>query len=438
MDRLVLDTSVFARSESRVRYYCRRFPAVFSRAVNETIWDEAGREYIDFFSAAGSLNYGHNHPKLKEALLSYIATDGLAISLDMYSSAKARFLERFEALLRVRLGGGFRVMFPGPTGTNAVEAALKLARKVTGRSRVAAFTNAFHGMTLGALAATASRSKRQGAGVPLGDVDRYPYEGYHGAEVDTLAIIDRMLCDPGSGHEPPAAFLLETVQGEGGLNAASATWLRGLAALCERHGSLLIVDDIQAGCGRADQFFSFEFAGVRPDIVCLSKSLSGLGLPLSVLLLRETLDVWDPGEHNGTFRGNNHAFVTAAAALDFWEDAAFEAQRQKLTATTEAWLEAQAARHGRERALPKGRGMMRGLRLPSGEFADQVCAGAFQQGLIMETSGSRGEVIKLMPPLTADPGRIEQGLDIIARELARVLDGGEAATPDGDAAYARA
>ncbi|HEX8538493.1 MAG TPA: diaminobutyrate--2-oxoglutarate transaminase, partial [Cystobacter sp.] len=280
-----MSTQVFEALESKVRSYCRHFPVTFTRARNARLWDEEGKEYIDLFTGAGALNYGHNPEPMKRALLDYLAGDGIIHSLDLHTAAKREFLQAFERIILRGRGLTYRMMFTGPTGTNAVEAAIKLARKVTGRSSIAAFTNGFHGMTLGALSATGSAAKRKGAGVPLGLVDRLPFDGYFGPDTDTLRMISRLLEDPSSGFDAPAAFLVETVQGEGGVKAASTEWLRGLAELARRHGSLLIVDDIQAGCGRTGTFFSFEPAGLQPDIVCLSKSLSGYGLPLSMVLI---------------------------------------------------------------------------------------------------------------------------------------------------------
>ncbi|MBP2314299.1 diaminobutyrate-2-oxoglutarate transaminase [Azospirillum soli] len=358
--------------------------------------------------------------------MAYLADDGIAHGLDMHTAAKGRFIEAFEAFAAARTRGKYRLMFPGPTGTNAVEAAIKLARKVTRRTAVGAFTNGFHGMTLGALAATGSTSKRRGAGIVLSGVDRYPYDGYFGPETDTIALIERYLQDPSSGFDVPAAFVVETVQGEGGLNVASTAWLRRLTALCRRWGILLIVDDIQAGCGRTGPFFSWEDAGIDPDIVCLSKSLSGFGLPLSMLMIREDIDQWQPGEHNGTFRGNNHAFVTAAAALELWDDPAFRANQEALTAQLDRWIDETVAALGSHGLAARGRGLMRGIATAGDEVADAICAEVFQRGVIVETSGPHGEVVKFMPPLTTRPDRLATALDHLSEAFASAL----ATTPD--------
>ena len=310
----------FEKNESDIRSYCRSFPVIFKQARGAELVTREGKSYIDFLAGAGTLNYGHNNPVLKKALIQYLEDDGITHGLDMYSDAKERFLETFNrVILEPRGLGKYKVQFSGPTGANSVEAALKLARKVTGRSNVISFTNGFHGCTIGALAVTGNGHHRGAAGVPLSEVSRMPYANYFGDKVNTIAMMDKMLSDPSSGIDKPAAVIVEVVQGEGGLNTASADWMRKLEKLCRKHEMLLIVDDIQAGCGRTGTFFSFEEMGIKPDIITLSKSLSGFGLPFAIVVMRNELDQWEPGEHNGTFRGNNHAFVTAAAALEhFW------------------------------------------------------------------------------------------------------------------------
>lgn len=402
-------TDIFDRRESEVRSYCRSFDTVFTRARGSTLTDAAGRDYTDFLAGCSSLNYGHNDPDMKAALVDHVTGDGIAHALDMYTAEKAAFLEAFERIVLEPRGMEHRLMMVGPTGTNAVEAALKLARKVTGRRNVIAFTNGFHGMTLGALAATANSGKRGGAGgVSLPDVTRMPYEDSLG-ETDTLGVIEAMLGNPSSGVDAPAAFLVELVQGEGGLNAASPEWVRGIAALARRHGALLIVDDIQAGIGRTGGFFSFDGMGIEPDMVTLAKSLSGFGLPLATVLIRPGHDVWKPAEHNGTFRGNTHAFVTGRVALEkFWADPAFEdeiAARARVLTDSLARIAARIPG-----ARLKGRGMMQGVDVGSGDLAAAICAEAFRNGLVIETSGAHDEVVKVLAPLTIPMEQFKAGL----------------------------
>ncbi|MFF0559963.1 diaminobutyrate--2-oxoglutarate transaminase [Streptomyces sp. NPDC020472] len=410
--------SVFETVESEVRSYCRAWPVVFERASGSRLYDEDGRPYLDFFAGAGSLNYGHNNPVLKRALLDYLADDGITHGLDMSTTAKRAFLETFRATVLEPRALPYKVMFPGPTGTNAVEAALKLARKATGRQTVVSFTNAFHGMSLGSLAVTGNAAKRAGAGVPLHHAARMPFDDYLDGQVTDFLWFERLLDDSGSGLDHPAAVIVETVQGEGGINVARAEWLRALAELCRRHEMLLIVDDIQMGCGRTGDFFSFEEAGITPDIVTLSKSISGYGLPMSLCLFRPELDLWEPGEHNGTFRGNNPAFVTATAALDaYWRDGTLRERTLSRADRIERALLDLCGDDGRAGLAVRGRGLVWGLEFADGERAAAVCRRAFEIGLLLETSGPRGEVVKLLPPLTATDDELDEGLGMLARSV---------------------
>ncbi|WP_166969472.1 diaminobutyrate--2-oxoglutarate transaminase [Brevibacterium atlanticum] len=403
---------IFETRESAVRSYCRSWPATFARSQGAKQWDEDGNEYLDFFSGAGALNYGHNNPIVMNPLVEYLQSGAVLHSMDMKTPAKREFLQTFQDLILKPRGLDYSVMFPGPTGTNTVEAALKLARKVTGRQHMLSFTNAFHGMTLGSLSVTGNSMKREGAGIPLTNSSKIPYDDYFDGEIPDFLWLEKVLEDSGSGVDKPAAVIVETVQGEGGLRAARAEWLRALADLCKKHEILLIVDDVQAGCGRTGSFFSFEEAGIEPDIVCLSKSISGSGLPLALTLFRRELDVWEPGEHNGTFRGNNPAFVTATAAIkNFWADNEFQNQLADTIAELHQRLDTIIEKA--EGASIRGRGLLAGIHFEDTEVAEKVAAYAFERGLLLETSGAEDEVIKIMPPLTIDSRDLQAGLDII-------------------------
>ena len=405
----------FDELESEVRSYVRAWPTVWSRAHGASLWDEHGREYLDFFCGAGGLNYGHNNEAMIAALTRYLQSQGIIHSLDMATTAKRDFLQRFnDVILRPR-GMSYKVMFPGPTGTNAVEAALKLVRKVTGRRDIVSFTNAFHGMTLGALALSGNVVKRESAGIPLQHQLTAPYDGELGVDVDTVSVLDAMLADSANSV---AGVIVETVQGEGGLHSADFGWLRRLWECCKRHDVLLIVDDIQAGCGRTGTFFSFEPAAIEPDVICLSKSISGSGLPMSLTLIRPELDIWSPGEHNGTFRGNNAAFVTATEALSWWVDDSLTNDVHRKSEMIRAELESIAAEHESLRATVRGRGFLQGLHTPIAGLSSQICAAAFERGLLMETSGgAASDVVKLMPPLTIEDAELERGLAILRESV---------------------
>ena len=410
---------IFEERESAVRSYCRKWPTVFDRASGSWLYDDNGRAYLDFFSGAGALNYGHNNPALKRALLDYLEADRVIHSLDMHTVAKAGFLTALEELILRPRGLDYKVQFPGPAGTIAVEAALKLARKVTGRTEVACFTNSFHGMTPASLAVTGNGFHRGGAGVPLTHATPLPYSQPDGEPGD-FTWFDRLLDDPGSGLDLPAAVIVECVQGEGGINVASAGWLTGLAERCRRHGILLIVDDVQMGCGRTGPFFSFEAAGITPDIVCLSKSIGGYGLPLALTLFRPELDAWAPGEHTGTFRGFDPALVTGAAALrTYWAD-------DELEKRTAANGEAVAAALGEiagsvPGATARGRGLAQGLEFAQPGVAQKVAAAAFDVGMLVETAGPSDQVVKLMPPLTIDFAELNLGLTLLTEAVVRTV-----------------
>lgn len=419
------DTSmrIFDELESEVRSYCRSFNAVFNKARNEMLWDVTGKAYIDFFAGAGALNYGHNNPAIKERLIDYLRNDGVTHSLDMATWAKERFLKRFSDVVLEPRAMSYKIMFPGPTGTNSVESALKIARKVTGRTSIICFTGAFHGMTVGSLSVTGNRKKRQGAGISLAHSVFMPYDGYFDENFDSADYMEKMLADGGSGVELPAAVILETVQGEGGLQTASFDWLRRIESICRRFGILLIIDDVQMGCGRTGSFFSFEAAGVKPDIVCLSKSIGGYGLPLALTLIKPELDIWSPGEHNGTFRGNNLGFVAATAALDYWVDGKFESEIERKAGILQRSLGAMVRHYPGASGQLRGRGLIQGISFAEKGFAEKVCSIAFENGLIMETSGPESEAIKMLPPLTIGEAKLEEGLRIVESAIRQALEG---------------
>lgn len=420
----MMDLTIFDRMESEVRGYIRSFPVIFSKAKGSVLIDQEGREYLDFFAGAGTLNYGHNNPVLKEKLIEYVASDGVVHGLDMATDAKKYFMETFERVLLKPRGWDYKMQFTGPTGTNAVEAALKLARLVKGRQNVVAFTHGFHGVSGGSLAVTANQKFRDAAGVSLANTTFVPFDGYMGPDFNTIDYFERMLEDPSSGMDLPAAVIVETVQGEGGVNVATQRWLRDLEKLCRKYDMLLIVDDIQVGCGRTGTFFSFDSVGIRPDIITLSKSLSGFGLPMSLVLMKPELDIWKPGSHSGTFRGNNLAFVTAAQALDsYWADKRFENEVGRKAELVRDRLESIVQSYPSAGLSVRGRGLIQGLVTPpDDDIANEISRKAFEYGVVIETSGANDEVLKLLPALTIEEDQLRKGLDIIERSVAEVFE----------------
>jgi len=414
----VQGTEIFTELESEIRRYSRCFPQVFTSAQGAYLVAENGSRYIDFFCGASALNYGHNNSQIKERLVSYIQNDGVTHALDMHTTAKSEFLTRFrDVILRPR-DLSYKVQFTGPTGSDAVEAALKLARKATGRDGVIAFSGAYHGMTLGSLAATGGATARKAAGVPLNGTTFLPYESGPWGDFDSIDLLAKIFSDASFGVGLPAAVIVEPVQMEGGIYAASGQWLRRLREITSEYGVLLIADEIQSGCGRAGTFFCFEQAGIRPDIVTLSKSISGYGYPMAIVLMSPELDVWRPGEHSGTFRGNQLAFVAGTAALDFWEDPAFLARLGDLGGRLQEFGQTLTAAD--PRLSTRGVGVVLGIDLAraGGEStAAQVQRECFEQGLIVELCGREDEVVKLMPPLNVDDEALETGFDILRTVL---------------------
>ena len=423
----------FDQYESNVRTYCRAFPVVFSHAKSAFLIDEQDRTYIDFLSGAGSLNYGHNNPRLKAAVLRYLEQDGITLSLDLATVAKRQFIERFRSTILGPRGLDYKLQFTGPTGANGVEAALKLARKVTGRANVVAFTGAFHGLSAGALAVTANTYYRNERFVNRSNVSFLPFEGYVDG-LDSSLYLRKAIEDTASGVDLPAAIILETVQAEGGINVASSEWLVKVEAVCREYGILMIVDDIQVGNGRTGTYFSFERAGILPDIVVLSKSIGGFGLPMTMVLVKPELDDWQPGEHTGTFRGNNLAFIAGAEALSYWEDDQLSEHINRMGHRVAASLEQLMRQHPETLPRYRGLGLIWGIEVADPEMAKAVRRGAFERGLIVELCGARDNVVKILPPLTIEESVLADGLSILENTIAHVLQSstGPAATASSD------
>jgi diaminobutyrate-2-oxoglutarate transaminase len=406
---------IFEEMESEVRGYVRSFPTIFDVAQGSELFDESGTRYIDFFAGAGVLNYGHNHPMITEALIEYLQHNGIVHGLDKATMAKRAFLQKFRDTILAPRNLQYKVQFTGPTGTNAVETALKLARMVKQRSNVIAFTNGYHGLTMGALAATGNYFYKDESYGSRANTAFMPFDGFLGENVDSIDYLRKFLSDGSSGIDLPAAIIVETVQGEGGVNVASIEWLKALQALCREFDILLIIDDIQVGNGRTGTFFSFERAGIHPDMVTLSKSIGG-GLPMALLLMRPEIDQWQPGEHTGTFRGNNLAFVAATKALSFWDndDLAKAVEYKGNLLKTE--LEKIAAEFPEFEPKVRGLGMIYALELPHG-VANETSAEAFERGLIIETAGADDQVLKFLPSLLIDEDLLHEGLGIIRESL---------------------
>jgi len=419
------DFGVFETWESEIRGYCRAYPTVFASASNARQVDEDGRSYIDFFAGAGVLNFGHNDPRMKRAIIEFIEADGVAHSLDMYTTAKREFIDKLASTVLEPRGMRYKMQFTGPTGTNAVEAALKLARKVTGRTGIVAFSHGFHGMTLGSLACTANDYFRQAAGVPLEHVVRLPFETTPGGGMASLDAYRAALADASSGVVPPAAILVETIQAEGGVNVGSEPWLRAVQKLAHDHGALFIIDEIQVGCGRTGSYFSFDGMDLQPDVVCLAKGIGGFGTPLALNLIKPEHDKWSPGEHTGTFRGQGLSFVAGREALTYFDDEELmkdvRRRGERMRGRLDEIAAAARERAGRELDV-RGRGMIQGLDIRDGAVAKEIARASFEAGLLVGPCGTGGRVIKLIPPLTTPDDDLAEGLDILATAVAETLE----------------
>ncbi len=405
---------IFERYESEIRGYCRAYPTVFKKASNALQIDENGKEYIDFFAGAGVLNFGHNNQEMKKKIVEYIESDGVAHSLDMYTTAKREFIKTFVDVVLKPRDMDYKLQFMGPTGTNAVEAALKLARRVTGRSDIVAFTQGFHGMTLGALACTANSYFRNASGVPLSYVDHVPFETHTGGGIEHIKSLRALYENSSSGCELPAAFIVEPIQAEGGVNVASKEWLLEVQKLAKDIGALFIVDDIQAGCGRTGSYFSFDGMGLDPDIITLAKGIGGFGTPMAMNLNKPEHDKhWQPGEHTGTFRGQDISFVAGKVGLDYFRDENFNKSTISKGKTLRDILEKISAKFPSKNFEVRGKGMIQAIDVNDGALAKEIAKVCFENGLLIGPCGTGGRVIKLIPPLSIEEERLQKGLDIL-------------------------
>lgn len=417
-----METQAFETYESQVRSYCRHFPTVFTKAVGSEMFDEDGKRYVDFFCGAGAVNYGHNNPYITSQVISYLQQGGIVHGMDMYTGPKRAFLTTLQERILKPRGYNYKIMCCGPTGTNAIEAALKLARKYTGRSNVFAFMGCFHGMTQGALSLTTEAYARDAAGVALGNVTHIPAP-YMFPELDVLAYMQRLIDDDHSGAAKPAALVMETVQAEGGIYPFTNEFLQGCEEFCRRNGILFIVDDIQAGVGRTGTFFSFERAGIHPDMVAMSKSIGGGGYPLSLLYINPEEDIWKPAEHNGTFRGFQLAFVAGKAGIDYLVDQDLEAQVQRKAKIIEDYI-MQEILPLDSRLHHRGLGLMWGIdcdKLGGNPFSDAVTVACFNRNLVIERAGRDSSVVKIMPALTIPDEILLEGLAIVKEAFQEVL-----------------
>ncbi|MGV6396004.1 aspartate aminotransferase family protein [Pseudomonas caspiana] len=427
------------QQESNARSYPRRIPLALKRAQGIYVEDVEGRTFIDCLAGAGTLALGHNHPVVIAAIRK-VLDDGLPLhTLDLTTPVKDQFVQDLFGLLPEDFARDAKIQFCGPTGTDAVEAALKLVRTATGRSTVLSFQGGYHGMSMGALSLMGSLGPKKPMAALLNSGVQflpYPYDyrcpfglgGADGIKVN-LRYLENLLNDPEAGVQLPAAVIVEVVQGEGGVIPADLDWLRGVRRITEKAGVALIVDEIQSGFARTGKMFAFEHAGIVPDVVVLSKAIGG-SLPLAVVVYREWLDQWLPGAHAGTFRGNQMAMAAGSAVMAYL--------KQHDIAAHAVAMGARLTEHLRvlQRDFPqlgdiRGRGLMLGVELvdPSGaadglghppafgKLAPLVQNECLKRGLILELGGRHGSVVRFLPPLIITAEQIDE----VARRFAKAL-----------------
>jgi diaminobutyrate-2-oxoglutarate transaminase len=408
----------FEELESNVRYYCRRWPAVFSTAHGSTITDENGVSYLDFFAGAGALSYGHNNPIFVEVAIDHLRAGKVLHSLDTFTVEKRRFLEALQRHILIPRQLDMVVQTVGPTGATAVEAALQLAQRITGNRGVVGFAGGYHGMTYRTASISASLAGRE-TSAHLKDFVALPY--VENVSDQDLELLSRTLRGDVNGQRI-GALIIEPTQGEGGARPFDPAYLRAIREQCRELGVLVIADEVQAGVGRTGPFFSFEGTGLDPDIVCLSKSISGLGLPMAINLVRRELDTWAPGEFSGTFRGNNLAFATSAAMLEtYWADCNLEKGTESRGHIVRSTLEELAREFGRGTFKVRGNGLLQGLDVADTELATNISKAAFERHLIVETCGAGDTTVKMLPPIVIDDDELTDGLARLGDSVAQAI-----------------
>jgi len=434
----------FVRShESSARTYASAIDVVIERGEGTAVFDTAGRRYLDFLMCAGTLATGHNHPVILERVQRFLQSGHVMQVLDITTPAKHDFLARLLECLPAPWASRARVQFCGPTGADAIEAALKLFKTATGRRSVIAFHGAYHGMTAGALALTGNLSAKRHVASLMPDVYFMPFPyayrcpfGLGGKLTSqvSLAYIERALSDPESGIPHPAAMVVEVVQGEGGVIPASLDWLRGLRQLTARLDIPLIIDEVQTGIGRTGTMFAFEAAGIEPDAVVISKAIGG-GFPMSLVVYDSKYDVWQSGAHAGTFRGNQIAMAAGTACLDVIRDEQLVAAAYAKGDYLGARLTELAAQYPMIGEV-RGRGLMWGLEIvdpaaapdslgshpANREMALALKRRCLRLGLILENGGRYGAVLRMLPPLNVALREIDEAVDILAQAMKEATD----------------
>ncbi|MDY7232546.1 aspartate aminotransferase family protein [Hyalangium rubrum] len=425
--------------ESNARSYPRKLPLALVEAQGVYVKDADGRTYIDCLAGAGTLALGHNHPVVIEALQDMLAHRRPLHTLDLITPTKDEFMGELLASLPEEFAKDCRIQFCGPSGADAIEAALKLVKTATGRTGVMAFHGAYHGMTHGALALMGNLGPKREVGGLMPEVHflPFPYDyrcpfGRGGEEGHQLSshYIEHLLDDPESGILPPAAMILEVVQGEGGCIPAPAQWLREVRRITQERDIPLIIDEVQTGFGRTGWLYAFQESGILPDVLVLSKAIGG-SLPLSVVVYRSSLDRWGPGAHAGTFRGNQLAMAAGTATLRFIRENHLVEHAERMGARLRERLEA-VQKKSRCIGQVRGRGLMVGVEVVDSSrranamgsypahtsMARRIQAECLRRGLILELGGRHGSVIRFLPPLIITAAEVDRVGEIVGEAVA--------------------
>jgi diaminobutyrate-2-oxoglutarate transaminase len=421
-----------SKRESNARTYPRRLPLAIKSASGIHVTDVDGRVYIDCLAGAGTLALGHNHPVVTDAIRSHLDSGAPLHTLDLTTEAKDTFVSELFDSLPPGLRAHGRIQFCGPSGSDAIEAALKLVKTATGRRTILGFHGGYHGHTHGSLALMGNVSPKLAISGLMPDVHFLPYphpsrcplgctqcDGVHCADY-----VEHLLQDPESGVVHPAGMILEVVQGEGGSIPAPDAWLRRIRQLTREHQIPLIIDEVQTGWGRTGALYACQHAGVEPDVLVLSKAIGG-SLPLSVVIYHEDLDVWQPGAHAGTFRGNQLAMAAGRATLQYLLEHDIPSHANAMGEHLQSRLRTLQAMHACIGEV-RGRGLMVGMEMVDPREADRrgrpaydggraraIQAACFERGLIIETGGRHSAVLRFLPPLIVTAAEIDRICDIV-------------------------
>jgi diaminobutyrate-2-oxoglutarate transaminase len=424
--------------DSRAVYYATVIPTAWDSGKGATLKDVDGNTYVDFMAGISVLNVGHSNPQVVEAVKRQL--DKLTHALDIPTPERIRLIEKLVEIAPAGLKGNSKVLFGGPSGSDAVEGALKVAKFNTKRHAILAFHGAYHGMTSGALSVTSKRSFRTGNLPLLPDIHFAPYaycyrcafgKEYPECDMQCTRYIEYLFKDPESGLTDPAAMIVEPIQGEGGFITPPDGYLKELRRICDENKILLIVDEIQSGFGRAGKMFACEYDGITPDVMPIAKAVGGIGIPLAGCVIKKSLDTWEPGAHLGTFRGNVLACVAGYEAIDFTlRKGLVERSAREGTRMIKRLKDLQ--QETKTIGEVRGKGLMvaaefvedKHTKKPAVELVKKIQLRCLERGVLVWKAGHWPNVIRFLPPLVITREHIDKGLDVfseVVKEAEREL-----------------